>query len=222
VLFLDKTEVTPLPAKETINWLIGTACKTVAFPQSHIIFRQGDSADTVFYIEEGKVTLTVVSETGKEAIVSILGGGDFLGEAVLARQPVRMETARALTYCKVLRIEKDAIMLAFQREPRFNDLFLAGVLARTVRYEQDLIDQLLNFSEKRLARILLLLARSDNGKASGLVSPNLSQGTLAEMVGTTRSRINVFMNKFRTSGFINYGRDGIQVHSSLLSMVLKD
>jgi CRP/FNR family cyclic AMP-dependent transcriptional regulator len=207
-----------MPAKQTLDLLIGVASNAVTFFKSQIIFRQGDPADTVFYIDEGKAKLTVISNTGKEAIVAILGDGDFFGEGSLGGQPLRMESATAMTYCSVLRIKKDALLQALHREPRFADLFIAFLLGRNIQYEENLIDQLFNNSEKRLARILLLLARF-SGKP---VIPNLNQTALAEMVGTTRSRINFFMNKFRTSGFIDYGKDGIQVNTSRLNVLLKD
>jgi CRP/FNR family transcriptional regulator, cyclic AMP receptor protein len=211
-----------LPAKTTLDLLIGTVSSSVAFPKSHIIFGQGDPADTVFYIEEGKVRLTVISTTGKEAIIAILGGGDFFGEGSLAGQPLRMESATAMMDCRILRIKKDAMSLALRREPKIADLFMACVLARNIQYEENFVDQLFNSSEKRLARILLLLARFGGDGNSETAIPDMSQAALAEMVGTTRSRINVFMNKFRASGFIAYGKDGIRVHSSLLSIVLKE
>jgi CRP/FNR family cyclic AMP-dependent transcriptional regulator len=194
----------------------------VSVPKSQIIFSQGNAADSVFYIREGKVRLTVVSTAGKEAIVALLGAGDFFGEACLGAEDLRVESATALTFCELLRIEKEAMTTALHREHKLSDLFIPALLARSIRYEQDLVDQLFNSSEKRLARILLLLAQFGTDETPETVIRKISQGTLAEMVGTTRSRVNFFMNKFRTSGFISYGQDGIQVNSSLLNVVLKD
>ncbi len=183
---------------------------------------QGDLADTVFYIQEGNVRLSVISKSGKEAIVGILGKGEFFGEGSLAGQSIRIGSATAMTYCQLLRIDKKAMALALHQELKVTDLFVASLLARNIRIEQDLVDQLFNSSEKRLARILLLLAQFGKDGMPKPVIDMISQKTLAEMVGTTRSRINFFMNRFRTSGFINYGKDGIQVHRSLLNVVLED
>jgi len=200
---------------------IGEGRKFVLFPKKQGIFTQGDSANAVFYIQTGKVKLTVVSRPGKEATIGILGEGDFFGEACLAGQPLRMLTATAMTDCAVLRIDKKAMMEALHREHEFSDLFVAYLLARNVRYEEDLVDQLFNSSEKRLARILLLLAHfGKEGKPENVV-PKISQEMLAEMIGTTRSRVSFFMNRFRKLGFIHYN-GGLQVHSSLLNVVLHD
>jgi CRP/FNR family cyclic AMP-dependent transcriptional regulator len=207
-----------MSAKQTLDLLIGTASNAVTFFKSQIIFRQGDPADTVFYIDEGTAKLTVISNTGKEAILAILADGDFLGEGSIAGQPLRMESATAMTYCSVLRIKKHAMLRSLHREPELANLFIACLLARNIQYEENLVHQLLNNSEKRLARILQLLARFSEKPTI----PNLNQTALAEMVGTTRSRINFFMNKFRMLGFIDYGKDGIQVNSSLLSVLRKD
>jgi CRP/FNR family cyclic AMP-dependent transcriptional regulator len=207
-----------MSAKQTLDLLIGAASNAATFSKSQIIFRQGDPADTVFYIDEGKAKLTVISNTGKEAIVAIVGDGDFVGEGSIGSQPLRMESATAMTDCSVLQINKDAMLQSLHREPTLADLFIACLLARNIQYEETLLDQLFNNSEKRLARILQLLARYSEKSTI----PNLNQTALAEMVGTTRSRINFFMNKFRTSGFIDYGKDGIQVNSSLLNVFLKD
>jgi len=198
------------------------ASNMVSFSKSQIIFRQGGIADAVFYIQDGNVRLSVISKGGKEAIVGILGKGDFFGEGSLAGQPLRMGSATAMTYCQLQRIDKKAMTLALHQELKLADLFVASLLARNIRIEQDLVDQLFNSSEKRLARILLLLAQFGGGGMPKPVIDMISQKTLAEMVGTTRSRINFFMNRFRTSGFINYGKDGIQVHRSLLNVVLED
>lgn len=200
---------------------IGEGRKSVLFPKKQAIFAQGDTADAVFYIQTGKVKLTVVSKIGKEATIAILSEGDFFGEGSLAGQSVRMGSATAMTDCTVLQIEKKAMMEALHREHEFSDLFVAYLLARNIRYEEDLVDQLFNSSEKRLARILLLLAHfGKEGKPESVV-PKISQEMLAEMIGTTRSRVSFFMNRFRKLGFIHYN-GGMQVHSSLLNIVLHD
>jgi CRP/FNR family transcriptional regulator, cyclic AMP receptor protein len=201
---------------------IGEGRKVVAFPKRQTIFAQGDAADAVFYIQEGEVRLTVVSKIGKEATLGILSEGEFFGEGGLAGQPLRMGSATAMTDCELLRIDKRAMMLALHRQHTFSDLFVAYLLARNIRYEEDLVDQLFNSSEKRLARILLLLAHFGKEGAPETVIPKISQETLAEMIGTTRSRVSFFMNRFRTLGFVDYGESGLQVHSSLLNIVLHD
>jgi CRP-like cAMP-binding protein len=201
---------------------IGEGRKVVAFPKKKNIYTQGDAADTVFYIQEGKVRLTVVSKIGKEATLGILGDGEFFGEGGLAGQPLRMGSATAMTDCEVLRIDKKAMMLALHQEHKFSDLFVAYLLARNIRYEEDLVDQLFNSSEKRLARILLLLAHFGKEGVPESVIPKMSQEALAEMIGTTRSRVSFFMNRFRRLGFVEYGGGGLQVHSSLLNIVLHD
>jgi len=200
---------------------IGEGRKFVLFPKKQRIFVQGDPADAVFYVQTGKETLTVVSKTGKEAAIGILGEGDFFGEASLAGQALRMGSATAMTECAVLRIDKKAMMEALHREHAFSDMFVAYLLGRNIRYEEDLVDQLFNSSEKRLARILLLLAHFGKEGIPETVVPKISQETLAEMVGTTRSRVSFFMNRFRKLGFIHYN-GGLQVHSSLLNVVLHD
>ena len=200
---------------------IGKGRKLMLFRHKQTVFTQGDRADAVFYIQTGKIKLTVVSKTGKEATIGILGDGDFFGESSLAGQELRMGTATAMTDCNVLRIDKKAMMEALHREHEFSDLFVAHLLARNIRYEEDLVDQLFNSSEKRLARILLLLAHfGKEGKPESVV-PKISQEMLAEMIGTTRSRVSFFMNRFRKLGFIHYN-GGLQVHSSLLNVVLHD
>jgi CRP/FNR family transcriptional regulator, cyclic AMP receptor protein len=201
---------------------IGEGRKVVAFAKKQTIFTQGDAADAVFYVQEGKVRLTVVSKVGKEATLGILSEGEFFGEGGLAGQPLRMGSATAMTDCELLRIEKKAMILALHREHTFSDLFVAYLLARNIRYEEDLVDQLFNSSEKRLARILLLLAHFGKEGVPETVIPKISQETLAEMVGTTRSRVSFFMNRFRKLGFVDYGESGLQVHSSLLNVVLHD
>jgi CRP/FNR family transcriptional regulator, cyclic AMP receptor protein len=201
---------------------IGDGRKVVAFPKKQTIFAQGDAADSVFYVQQGKVRLSVVSKVGKEASLGVLSEGQFFGEGSLAGQPLRMGSATAMTDCELLRIDKKAMMLALHREHKFSDLFVAYLLARNIRYEEDLVDQLFNSSEKRLARILLLLAHFGKEGAPDTVIPKISQESLAEMTGTTRSRVSFFMNRFRKLGFVDYGGDGLQVHSSLLNIVLHD
>jgi CRP-like cAMP-binding protein len=200
---------------------IGEGRKFLRLEKKQVIFAQGDPADAVFYLQTGKVKLTVVSKTGKEATIGILAEGDFFGEGALAGQALRMGSATAITNCVVLRIDKQAMMEALHRKHEFSDMFVAYLLARNIRYEEDLADQLFNSSEKRLARVLLLLAHfGKEGKPEEVV-PKISQEMLAEMVGTTRSRVSFFMNRFRKLGFIKYN-GGLQVHSSLLNIVLHD
>src|SRR6202165_1301667 len=201
---------------------IGEGRRVVSFSRKQTIFTQGDAADAVFYIQEGKVRLTVVSKIGKEATLGILSEGEFFGEGALAGQPLRMGSAAAMTDCELMRIEKKAMMLALHQEHALSDLFTAYLLGRNIRYEADLVDQLFNSSEKRLARVLLLLAHFGKEGVPETVVPKVSQETLAEMVGTTRSRVSFFMNRFRKLGFIDYGESGLQVHSSLLNVVLHD
>ena len=191
------------------------------FPKKHTIFTQGDPSDAVFYLQTGKIRLTVVSKTGKEATIGILSDGSFFGEGSLAGQPLRIGSATAMTDCAVLRIEKSAMVQTLHREQTLSDLFVAYLLSRNIRYEEDLVDQLFNSSEKRLARMLLLLAHFGKDGVPETVVPTISQETLAEMIGTTRSRVSFFMNRFRKLGFIHYN-GGLQVHSSLLNVVLHD
>jgi CRP/FNR family transcriptional regulator, cyclic AMP receptor protein len=178
-------------------------------------------ADAVFYIQKGRVKLGVVSKQGKEAVIAILGPGDFFGEGCLAGQPLRMATASAVLDCCTLRLAKAATIRALHSDPDFSEMFITYLLSRNIKVEEDLVDQLFNSSEKRLARLLLLLANFGKDGKQGPVIPKLSQETLAEMIGTTRSRVSFFMNKFRKLGFIDYS-DGLEVHSSLLSIVLHD
>jgi CRP/FNR family cyclic AMP-dependent transcriptional regulator len=201
---------------------IGEGRKIVPFQKKQAIFAQGDAADAVFYIQSGKVKLTVVSNNGKEATIGILSDRDFFGEGCLAGQPLRMAAATAMSDCDLLRIEKKAMMAVLHREHAWSDMFVAYLLTRNIRYEEDLVDQLFNSSEKRLARILLLLAHFGKEGVPQSVIPKISQETLAEMVGTTRSRVSFFMNRFRKLGFVDYGEGGMQVHSSLLNIVLHD
>jgi CRP-like cAMP-binding protein len=192
-----------------------------AFAQNNVIFAQSDTASSIFHIQKGKVKLTVVSEAGKEAVIAVLGSGDFFGEGCLAGQLARMSTATAMTDCSVMRLEKPVVVAMLQQEPAFADLLLTYVLTRTIRIEEDLIDQLFNSSEKRLARALLLLANFGKEGKPETVIPKISQEVLAEMIGTTRSRVSFFMNKFRRLGFIKYNGT-LEVHSSLLNVVLHD
>ena len=201
---------------------IGEGRELMDFAKEKIIFTQGDAADAVFYIREGKVRLTVVSKVGKEATLGILSEGGFFGEGGLAGQSLRMGSATSMTDCKLLQIDKKAMLLALHQEHTFSDLFVAFLLARNIRYEEDLVDQLFNSSEKRLARILLLLAHFGKGGTPQTVIPKISQEALAAMIGTTRPRVSFFMNRFRKLGFIDYGAGGLQIHSSLLSVVLDD
>jgi CRP/FNR family cyclic AMP-dependent transcriptional regulator len=191
------------------------------YRKDKIIFRQGDPSDAVFYIQSGKIKTTVVSEQGKEAVVALLGPGDFFGEGCLTGQLQRLATVSALTECVIVRISKTDITRVIHEEPAFAELFIAHLLARNSRVEEDLVDQLFNSSEKRLARTLLLLANfGKEGRPEPIIA-KVSQETLAEMIGTTRSRVSFFMNKFRKLGLIDYN-GYIEVHSSLLNVVLRD
>src|SRR6202142_213325 len=183
---------------------IGEGRKNLTFVKKQGIFSQGDPADSVFYIQKGKVKLTVVSKTGREATLGLLGSENFFGEGALAGQALRMGSASAMTDCDIQRIEKKAMMAALHRESAFSEMFVAYLLSRNIRYEEDLVDQLFNSSEKRLARVLLLLAHFGKEGIPETVVPKISQETLAEMVGTTRSRVSFFMNHFRKLGFIHY------------------
>jgi len=200
---------------------IGEGRRILAVQKKQTIFTQGDGADAVFYIQTGRVRLTVVSKVGKEATIGILKEGDFFGEGALAGQKVRMGSAAAMTDCELLRVNKKAMMEALHGEHAFSDMFVAYLLARNIRYEEELVDQLFNSSEKRLARVLLLLAHFGKEGMPETVIPKISQETLADMIGTTRSRVSFFMNRFRKLGFIHYN-GGLQVHSSLLNIVLHD
>ena len=187
------------------------------------IFDQGQPADCIFYLRKGKVKLSVISQHGKEAIVATLSAGDFLGEGCLAGQPLRMSTATTVTDCSLFRIEKLLMLRMLHEKHEISELFVAHLLSRNIRYEADLVDQLFNSSEKRLARILLLLAHFGKEARAEPVLPEVSQDNLAQMIGTTRSRVSHFMNKFRKLGFIGYSKnDGLTVHSGLLSVVLHD
>ena len=206
---------------------VGEGRKLVKHRKGDVIFNQGDPAEAVFFIQQGKVKLTVVSEQGKEAVVAILGANEFFGEGCLSAQRVRIATATAITDCSVMCIEKAAVAKVLHKEPAFSELFIAHLLSRTIRVEADLVDQLFNSSERRLARLLLLLANfGKEGTPEPLIA-KISQETLADMIGTTRSRVSFFMNNFRKLGFIDYNgkkehKGSIKVHKSLLNLVLHE
>src|SRR6476646_7076702 len=200
---------------------VGAGKQVLEFHKNQHVFEQGDIADTVFYIQKGKVKLTVLSEQGKEAVVAILEPGQFFGEGCMNGHPLRIATTTAIEYCVITSIRKDVMIAAIHDEPKFSALFMAYLLTRNSRIEEDLIDQLFNSSERRLARLLLLLANFGKEGSPQPISPNISQGTLAEMVGTTRSRVSYFMNKFRKLGLISYNGH-IEVHNSLMDAVLRD
>jgi CRP-like cAMP-binding protein len=210
----------PFDARKFLE-VAGVSRRVVEYPRNTVVYSQGDAADTVIYIQRGAVKISVVSSGGKEAIVAMLGPSEFFGEGGMAGQPLRMATATAVAASTLLVIEKGQMQRVLHAQHSLSDLFIAHVLARNIRTEEDLVDQLFNSSEKRLARTLLLLARFGRQGAEPLVLPRVSQGVLAEMVGTTRSRVNFFMNKFRKLGFLEYNGT-IRVNSSLLSVVLHD
>jgi CRP/FNR family cyclic AMP-dependent transcriptional regulator len=189
--------------------------------QNGVIFSQGDPADAIFYIQKGKVKLTVLSKQGKEAVVAILGVGDFFGEGCLAGQPLRMATAISMTSCSIMKLSKTDVIRTLHEQPSFSEVFVAHLLSRNIRIEEDLVDQLFNSSEKRLARVLLLLANFGKEGTPQTVIPKMSQETLAGIIGTTRSRVSFFMNRFRKLGFVEYNGD-LKIHSSLLNVVLHD
>ena len=197
---------------------------TREYRNKQVVFSQGDAADAVFYIQSGKVQLTVVSTRGKEAVIGVLERGSFFGEGCLSAQPLRMSTASATQPSSIIRVDRSTMVRLLHREPEFAELFTAYLLSRNVRIEEDLVDQLFNSSEKRLARVLLLLAHFGKDSRPESVIPKVSQETLAAMVGTTRSRVSYFMNRFRKMGFIHYNGygGGLQVHSGLLTVVLRD
>jgi CRP/FNR family cyclic AMP-dependent transcriptional regulator len=200
----------------------GVSRKVAEYRRSQKIYSQGDPATSVMYVQKGGVKLSAVNEVGKEAVLAILGPSDFFGDGGMAGQSVRMGTATAITPTTLLVIEKNEMIRVLHAEHAFSDLFVSYVLSRNIRIEEDLMDQLFNSSEKRLARTLLLLARYGKEDQPHGVLPKVSQETLAEMIGTTRSRVNFFMNKFRKLGFIHYNGGGVQVHKSLLSVVLHE
>jgi CRP/FNR family cyclic AMP-dependent transcriptional regulator len=211
---------TPFDAQAFLD-SAGVSKKVVEFRKKATVFAQGDPAKTVMYIQQGGVKLSVVNGIGKEAVVAVLGPGDFLGEGCLAGQPLRMGTATAITPTTLLIIEKNEMIRVLRGEHQFSDRFISYMLGRNIRIEADLIDQLFNSTEKRLARALLLLARYGKEDQPQRVLPKVSQETLAEMIGTTRSRVNLFMSKFKKMGFIEYN-SGLQINSSLLSVVLHE
>jgi CRP/FNR family cyclic AMP-dependent transcriptional regulator len=202
---------------------IGDGRNILRVPKKETIFMQGDPADTVFYIQEGKVLLSVLARNGKEATIGLLNAGDFCGESCMAGLPLRLGSATAFTECELMRIEKKAMLRALHRESALSDMFTAYLLGRNIRYEADLVDHLFSSSEKRLARTLVLLSHFGKEGVSEVVVPKISQEALAEMVGTTRSRVSFFMNRFRKLGFIDYDvANGLKINSSLLNVVLHD
>lgn len=217
---MTRKRTTPFNPKAFLT-KIGRGKTILSARKKQLIFSQGDAADAVFYIQQGKVNLTVVSQKGKEAVVAILGQADFFGEACLAGQHVRIATAASTENSTIVRIEKKAMIRVLREEPAFSELFMSHLLSRNIRIEEDLVDHLFNSSEKRLARVLLLLAQIGKEGKEEPIFPKISQETLAEMVGTTRSRVSFFMNKFRKLGLIDYN-GGLKVHSSLLNIVLND
>src|SRR5579872_1061656 len=210
---------------QTIVGLVGSRRKVHHFKKKRAIFSQGDAADSVFYLQEGRIQLSILSSRGKEAIIAVLDAGNFFGEECLAGQPLRMARATAMTACTVFEIKKKTMVSLVRANPQFSERFMGHLLSRNVRIQEDLVDQLFNSSEKRLARILLLLANfGKNGRPEAVI-PAISQETLAEMIGTTRSRVSGFMNKFRKLGFIEYSghlNGHFNVHSSLLNIILHD
>ena len=197
--------------------------ETIRCRKDQVLFAQGDRADSVFYIQEGTFKVAVLSDQGKEAVVAMLGAGDFCGEGCLGGQLARMASVVAITDCVAARMEKIAVIRRLHNDQKFSELFTAHLLARNIRVEADLVDQLFNSSEKRLARLLLILANFGKEGSPETIIPPISQETLAEMIGTTRSRVNYFMNKFRQLGFIDYNGSGrLEIHSSLLSVILHD
>jgi CRP-like cAMP-binding protein len=225
-----KSKARPVAPKTVLDFDVesylnaaASARTVVNYRRGELIFTQGDAASDIRYLQKGAIKLSVLSRIGKEAVVAMLGPGDFFGEGVLTEQALRMGTATAVAPCSVLSIEKDAMVRLLHEQPTFSDRFITYMLARNIRIEADLVDQLFNSSEKRLARVLLLLARygETNPVNPKRAVPKLSQETLAEMIGATRSRVNFFMNKFRKLGFIEYN-GGIKINPSLLSIVLHD
>ena len=213
----------PRPAFDPKKFLanVGEGRSMAKLAKDQVVFSQGDAADAVFYIQKGKVKVSVVSEQGKEAVVAILDAKEFFGEGCLAGQSRRMATVATMTDAVIIRLEKSAVVRVLRQEPAFSEIFIAHLLGRNIRIESDLVDQLFNSSEKRLARLLLLLANFGQAEEPEPMITKISQETLAEMIGTTRSRVSFFMNKFRRLGFISYN-GGIEVHRSLLNVVLHE
>jgi CRP/FNR family cyclic AMP-dependent transcriptional regulator len=224
IMTTKRTAAKRTPAFDPRSFLakIGDGRTISKYRKDQVVFSQGDTADAVFYIQRGKVKLTVVSEQGKEAVVAILGADEFCGEGCLAGQPRRIATVTAMTECTVMRLQKTSIIGVLRDEPAFSEVFISHLLTRTIRVEADLVDQLFNSSEKRLARLLLLLANFGKDSKPEPIIAKISQETLAEMVGTTRSRVSFFMNKFRRLGFVDYNGGGLEVHSSLVNVILRD
>ena len=213
---------TPAFNPQTFLSKVGDGKTGLTPPKKQILYSQGDTSDAVFYIQGGKVKLTVVSEQGRAAVIAILEQGSFFGESCLAGQPVRTETATVLEASSIVRINKDAMLHMLHKEPTFATLFISYLLTHSLRIQEDLVDQLFNSSEKRLARVLLLMAHfGKEGKPEPVIA-KISQEMLAEMIGTTRSRVSFFMNRFRKLGFLDYNNGGLHVHSSLLNIVLHD
>lgn len=200
---------------------VGTGRSTKKYPAKKTIFQQGDPADAVFYIQKGRVKLTVVSKQGREGVIAMLSAGDFFGEGCLAGQPLHMATAASMAECMIVRIEKETMIRVLHQEPTLAEMFMAFLLSRNIQFEADLVDQLFNSSERRLARMLLLLANFGKEGKLETVIPRISQDVLAAKVGTTRPRINFFMNKFRKLGLIEYN-GGLKVHSALLNVIIHD
>ena len=218
-----QAKIAAAPLFDAAQFLLSTGAgrSTVKYQANKSVFRQGDPSDGVFYIQKGKVKLTVVSEQGKEAVIALLDVGDFFGEGCLAGQPLHMASAVAMAESTIVKIEIDTMIRVLHEEPKLSEMFMAFLLSRNIQFEADLVDQLFNSSERRLARVLLLLANFGKEGKMEMVIPKISQEILAARVGTTRSRINFFMNKFRKLGFIEYN-GGLKVHSSLLNIVVHD
>ena len=220
---LTKAEITPPPQFDGRSFLtsVGMGRTSTAYRTKQIVYRQGDPADAVHYIHAGKIQLTVVSEQGKEGVIAMLGAGEFFGEGCIAMQPLRMASASTMVKSTIVRIEKAAMLRVLHEQPAMSEMFMAFLLSRKIQIEADLVDQLFNSSERRLARLLLLLTNyGKEGKMESVI-PSISQEVLAARVGTTRSRISYFMNKFRKLGFIEYN-GGLKVHSSLLNVIVHD
>ncbi|GAC1546220.1 MAG: Crp/Fnr family transcriptional regulator [Candidatus Velthaea sp.] len=215
-----KSATKPFDSKAFMS-AVGVGRTIQTYRKNDVVFAQGDPADSVFYVQRGKIKVAIVSPRGKEAVVAIMGAGFFFGEGCLAGQPLRMSSAIALTECSIVQVQKSIMSRVLRDEPEFSEMFITHLLTRNIRIEEDLIDQLFNSSEKRLARILLLLANFGKDGRPEEVIANISQETLAEMIGTTRSRVSFFLNKFRRLGFIEYN-GGMHIHSSLLNVILHD
>lgn len=217
---LKQIEAGPFDAQAFLA-VVGEGRSIQVYSKGSVIFDQGDAAESVFYVQRGKIKIAVVSPAGKEAVIAILSPGFFFGEGCLASQPLRMASAIAIEDCSIVEVKKSVMNRILHDEPEFSETFITHLLTRNIRIEEDLIDQLFNSSEKRLARILLLLANFGKDSRPEEVIPNISQETLAEMIGTTRSRVSFFLNKFRKLGFIEYN-GGMHVHTSLLNVILHD